>query len=86
MIRGLDAWGPFADGLDPAEYRARCRCLRAVAHLTTGPRGEALADRLRQAETDTAALPLALDALNRLAGLDRRHVLTSYAVLNRPHD
>lgn len=84
MIPASDAWGPFAADLDPAEYRARCRCLRAVAHLTTGPRGETLAERLRQAEADRSALPLALDALNRLAGLDLRHVLASYSALNRP--
>ncbi|MGT2482371.1 hypothetical protein ACU4GR_33870 (plasmid) [Methylobacterium oryzae CBMB20] len=83
MIPARDTWGPFAPGLDPAEYRARLRCLRAVVRLTTGPRGEALTHHLRRAETDPAALPLALAALNRLAGLDLRHVVASYAALNR---
>lgn len=84
MIPAADAWGPFARDLDPAERRARLRCLRAVVHLSTGPRGAELAEHLRHAERDPAALPLALAALNRLAGLNRRHVLASYAALNRP--
>lgn len=84
MIPALDRWGPFRPDLDEAERRARLRCLRAIVHLSTGPRGVALADLLRRAESDPAALPAAIDALDRLAGLDRRHVLASYAALNRP--
>lgn len=83
MIAPADAWGPFRPDLDEAERRARLRCLRAVVHLSTGRRGDELADHLRRAEQDPAALPLALAALERLAGLDRRHVLASYAALNR---
>lgn len=84
MITARDAWGPFRPDLYEAERRARLRCLRAVVHLSTDPRGADLAALLRRAETDPAALPAAIDALNRLAGLDRRHVLASYAALNRP--
>lgn len=84
MIAPADAWGPFAADIDPAERRARCRCLRAIVHLSTGRRGDELAEHLRRSEQDLDALPLAAAALNRLAGLDRRHVLASYAVLNRP--
>ncbi len=84
MIAPADRWGPWAPDLDEAERKARLRCLRAVVHLNTGRRGDELADHLRRAERDPAALPLAVAALNRLAGLDRRHVLASYAALNRP--
>jgi hypothetical protein len=75
MIAATDAWGPFAADIDPAKRRARCRCLRAIVHLSTGRRGDELAAHLRQAERDPEVLPLAVVALNRLAGLDRRHVL-----------
>lgn len=84
MIAPRDAWGPFRLDLGEAERRARLRCLRAVVHLSTGTRGADLADLLRCAESDPTALPAAIDALDRLAGLDRRHVLASYAALNRP--
>ena len=53
-------------------------------HLSTGPRGADLADLLLRAKSDPTALPAAIDALDRLAGLDRRHVLASYATPNRP--
>lgn len=84
MIPAADTWGPFRPNLDPAERKARLRCLRAVAHLTTGPRVQDLVDLLAQAEREPAAIEPALRALNRLAALDRRHVLASYAALNRP--
>lgn len=84
MIPSAEAWGPFAADIDPVERRARCRCLRAIVHLSTGRRGAELAEHLLRAERDPDALPLAVAALNRLAGLDRRHVLASYAALNRP--
>ena len=84
MIPAVDRWGPFRHDLDPAERVARLRCLHAVVHLTTGPRGAHLVALLHQAERDLAALEPALHALNHLAGLDRRHVLASYAALNRP--
>lgn len=84
MIPAADAWGPFRPDLEPAERMARLRALRAVVHLTTGRRGDALADLLHQAEHEPTALPLAAAALNRLASLDRRHVCASYAALIRP--
>lgn len=83
MIPASDHWGPFHPDLDEAERRARLRCLRAVVHLSTGSRGADLVALLRQAERDATALEPALHALDRLAGLDRRHVLASYAALNR---
>ena len=83
MIPAADQFGPWALDLDPAERLARLRSMRAIVRLSCGARGEAFADLLRQAERDPAALEPAADALKRLAGLDRRHVLTSFAALHR---
>lgn len=82
-IPARDSWGPFARGLDRAERVARLRELRAVVRLTCGPRGEPLAWHLRAAETAPERLGEALAAIDALAALDRRHVLASYAALNR---
>ena len=84
MIPRADHWGPFCPDIDPAERLARLRSLRAIARLTTGPRGESLCEALRLAERDAARLPAALDALDRLAPIDRRQVLASFAALHRP--
>lgn len=84
MIPAADTWGPFRPDLDPAERRALLRCLRAVVHLSTGPRGQALAELLLSAETDVALLEPALSALADLDQLDKRRVWASYATLNRP--
>ena len=83
MIASRNRFGPFADGLDPAERLARLRSMRAIVHLTTGPRGDALARKLHLAERDPAHLPDAVAALDALAALDRRHVLASFARLCR---
>jgi hypothetical protein len=84
MILTSDAWGPFRGDIDPAERKARLRCLRAVVHLSTGPRGQVLADLLLRAEQDDHLLPPALSALASLDPLDKRRVWASYAALNRP--
>lgn len=84
MIRSADHWGPFASGLDPCERRARLRSLQAITRLHLGPRGSVLREALRAAETDDGQLPEALTALDRLASLDRRKVLASYAAFIRP--
>ncbi|WP_342111262.1 hypothetical protein [Methylobacterium sp. SI9] len=83
MIAAADRFGPFADGLDPAERLARLRSMRAIVNLTTGPRGETLARALHRAERDPVHLPAAVAALDALAALDRRHVLASFARLHR---
>ena len=83
-IPASDAWCPFADGIEAGERTARLRCLRAIVHLTTGQRGRAAAEALRTAERDPTILPTALAEVMRLAPLDRRRVLASYAVLTRP--
>ncbi|MCJ2101976.1 hypothetical protein [Methylobacterium sp. E-046] len=84
MIPAADAWGPFRSDLDAGERKARLRCLRAVVHLSTGPRGQSLADLLLRAEQDTELLPQALSALTNLDPLDKRRVWASYAALNKP--
>jgi len=84
MIAPADRWGPFADSIEPGERLARLRTLRAITHLQLGRRGEHLASLLRRAEADPDALAPAVSALNRLAALDRRHVLASFASLHRP--
>ncbi|WP_156375752.1 hypothetical protein [Methylobacterium sp. Leaf125] len=82
MILARDQWGPFAEGIDPAEQRARLRSLRALARIYAGPRAAEACRLLAQAETDPAALEPASVALNRLAPTDRRNVLASYARLS----
>jgi len=77
-------WGPFAPDLDPGERLVRIRSLRAIVRLLTGSRGADLAELLRAAETDPAALVQAADSLDALAPLDMRKVLASYAGLGRP--
>ena len=83
MMTTADRWGPFADGIDAAERRARLRALRQTARLLAGPRATALCQLLAQAETDPAALEPACRALDALAATDRRQILASYAALAR---
>lgn len=83
MIPVADRWGPFTPDLDAPERIARCRCLRAVVHLTTGPRGETATRLLQVAERDPAALTDAARALNAMAPIDKRQVWASYAALSR---
>lgn len=84
MIPASDAWGPFRPDLDEAERRARLRCLRAVVHLSTGPRGDAVSHLLLRAERDHELLEPALSALAGLDTLDKRRVWASYLALNKP--
>lgn len=84
MIPTADRWGPFTPDLDAAERIARCRSLRAIVHLTTGPRGETAARLLQLAERDPETLHQAARALNAMAPIDKRQVWASYAHLSRP--
>lgn len=81
MIATANRYGPWASDLDPAERRARLRSMQAITRLCCGARGQVLADWLRRAETDEAALEPALDALDHLAPLDRRRILASFAAV-----
>ncbi|MCJ2097995.1 hypothetical protein [Methylobacterium sp. E-046] len=83
MMTAADRWGPFSQGLDPAEQRARLRALRQTARLLIGPRGTNLCRLLAEAETDPAALEPACRAVDALAATDRRQILASYAALAR---
>lgn len=80
-IPSRDWWGPWRPDIEPPERLARLRSLRVVVRLLCGPRGADLERHLRDAETDRPALLRALDALDRLAPLDRRRVLASYAAV-----
>lgn len=77
-------FGPWADDLDPGERLARTRSLRALAHVLAGPRASELCELLHRAEVDPATLVPAADALDALAPLDLRRVLSTYAGLARP--
>ena len=78
-----DQWGPFAPDIDDAERLARLRSLRALALVHCGPHGAVLRAALRAAETKPAALAIALEAINSLPAVPRRHLLASYAALDR---
>lgn len=82
-IPAADRWGPFADGLDTAEQRARLRALRALARVLCGPRGTELCRLLALAEDEPTALAPAVAALNDLPATDRRNLLASYAGMAR---
>lgn len=83
-ISHADAWGPFAPGLCDVELVARLRCLAAVLHILTGPRGRDAVAALRSAEAAPMTLPAALVAFGKLEPTDRRRALASYAAINRP--
>lgn len=77
-MKPSDAFGPWATGLSRCEQIARCRTLCAVARLIAGPRANDLSSALACAEADPLHLNRALVALDRLASLDRRRILSSY--------
>jgi hypothetical protein len=75
--------GPFNPTISDCERRARLRSLHAISRLYLGQRGEALGQLLHCAETDATLLGRAAVKVDRLASLDRRKVLASYAGLSR---
>jgi len=74
------SFGPWARDIDPAERLARLRSMRALALLHCRQETDFI-NTLRRAETDDKALPAALEYLNRLPALRRRHLLSTYAQL-----
>lgn len=74
-------FGPWAPELAETERVARCRAMRAVARLIAGPRSQALQTALRVAEADPWWAPHAVSALNAMAPLDQRRILSSYDAL-----
>lgn len=79
-----DRYAAWADGISPAEQRARLRALRVLTYLYCGPRGRWVCARLAEAEHDPDALIPAHAALNSLSPVDLRRVLGSYAATHRP--
>jgi hypothetical protein len=55
-----------------------------AVRLLAGPAGAAADIALGAAEHDPAALPAAIEALDRLAPLPLRRVLSTYAAMHRP--
>ena len=78
-----DRFGPWADGLDDAELRARCRSMQALARILCGARAVEFSTFLARGERDPEALVAAHGALNRLASRDRREILCSCSALAR---
>jgi hypothetical protein len=72
--------GPWAAGLNNGERVARCRELRALAHVYLGPEHR-LTQALGQALIDPAALEAARTELGSIPALSRRRLLASYAAL-----
>lgn len=83
MIPSSWQFGPFARGLNATERTARLRAMRTCVQIHCGDRGRVAARALHLAETDPDSVTLAVGALERLAPLDRRHVLASYAAVTR---
>jgi len=76
----VTGFGPWARDIDPAERLARLRSMRALALVHCRHETDFLKS-LRRAETDATALPAALEYLNRLPALRRRHLLSTYLQL-----
>lgn len=79
-----DAFGPWVQGLDPAERLARLRSLRALVQLLAGP-DHPLCEALARAEVDPSeeAAMAAWEALTAMPSLRRRRILASLATLTR---
>ncbi len=79
-----DRFGHGPNGLTDVERTARLRSLRAIVRLLCGPPRQAHDTCLEQAETDTDAPRPLRRRLGRLAPIDRRQVLASFAAMHRP--
>jgi hypothetical protein len=81
--RAAPGFGPWRDDLPADERKARCREMRALAHMLA-PKSPLVA-ALKAAEAgDQTALDAALAEIDRLPALTRRRLLASYAALSRP--
>ena len=79
------AWGPFVSNLPWPERLARLRSLRSIVKLRLGPRGHEANVALLRVEISGAEpdlLEAASAEFDRLAPLDRRHVLASFSEIN----
>jgi hypothetical protein len=80
-----DRFGPWAEGIDPAERLARYRSLRALVGVFAGP-NHPLTVALAAAEadpTDDAAALIAWQVLTTMPAIKRRRILASLATLMR---
>jgi hypothetical protein len=80
-----DRFGPWADGIEPAERLARYRSMRALCQLFCGPR-HPLVVALAAAEADPAddaAALIAWQVLTTMPTIKRRRILASLATLIR---
>jgi len=77
-----EPFGPFRDGIDPAERTAQLRSLRTLVRCHF-PLPE-LERALCEAETDCARLLPALALLEAVPSLRRRKILATFAYLHRP--
>lgn len=82
MAEPAAQFGPWADGIDPAERLARTRCMRVLAMVFARPHADLIAT-LRDAEHNPAALSTALDLLDALPALPRRRIIATFAALGR---
>lgn len=74
----MASFGPWAEGLDPAERIARLRALRALAGIFAWP-DRSFRDLLWDAEEgDPTVLEAAYIELDRLPALRRRKLLSAY--------
>jgi hypothetical protein len=73
-------FGPFVDGLDPAERARQFRSLSVLAAAYTGS-GSELVRALKDAEKDYAAAPRALELLDRMPALTKRKMLSIFGAV-----
>lgn len=84
-MTNIDAWGPWAPGLNVCEFTARTRSLRAIAHCLAGPRANDLCEALRIAEDAPWQIEDALAELNRLASRDLRAIVAAFGWVSCPN-
>jgi hypothetical protein len=76
-------YGPFREGVEPAERRCQLHALLAIAHLQLGPQHPLVAD-LRAADSSPEALAKAHSAVEALPSLRRRHLLATLCAVLWP--
>jgi hypothetical protein len=83
-MTNIDAWGPWASGLNSCERTARLRSLRSLLHILAGPRSRlacaflALAEDEADDDSDETFLLAALAAFNRLPTRDQRSTVAAF--------
>jgi hypothetical protein len=80
VVAEIVIFGPWANGIPPAERVARLRSLRALALVCCAGNPE-FTDALAAAETDADALGRAYRLLDYLPAPNKRKLLASYGLL-----